>query len=340
MTLLEDLKKILPIGRYEAISSFESTQGIAEIEHSLDEAKNINGLLFTFYGTKNSSEHHSSVSYLLNGSVISNNTNNISRIGTWKIKDNSLILLTSGNDENNKIVYKKNIITKIGIKIMNTCYIISINKEGIETIISHFSTEVFEPYIREYDCFTYGNVKITKKCNKNYKIKFSKINDFIIYQDWSETEPELNDDRVVLTKKPSDWINETFGNQNLTIPFEPTIIFRLDVDNKYVCVLKKAKINKNNNIVFTVDTKSINLINPTSNTRLLTRLPEGEFINVNFDIAVKNIQTKPSEYENKQPIWGDNVYKLCPECFQDPNETVSDLHHLLSECLKKLNKNP
>jgi len=60
----------------------------------------------------------------------------------------------------------------------------------------------------------------------------------------------------------------------------------LDFLNRYVFVIKNAKV-KHEKVVFTVSTKEINLLpNPTGNLKLLTVIPQGTFLGMRFDIDV------------------------------------------------------
>jgi hypothetical protein len=141
---------------------------------------------------------------------------------------------------------------------------------------------------RDFDQVLSGDVKIErKKHSHDYKIKFRKISDILLYQIWNDTYPELNADRRVLYIKAKKWVKKNFINPstpNPPVPYEPTCVFELDDDTNYVCVINDAKI-KNDHVVFYVSTENI-VIPPNSKKRvkLLTKLRCGEFKNVRFDI--------------------------------------------------------
>jgi len=129
---------------------------------------------------------------------------------------------------------------------------------------------------REYDHYVRGDVKISKKDGEKYKIKFHSISDFLVYQ-VSSIEKTLNANRYVLNQKTIDWVNIHF-NYNKNISFTPTTVMELGND-KYVFVITNAYLNKKNEVVFLISTKSIDTVN-----NQLTNLPTGKFHNVRFDI--------------------------------------------------------
>lgn len=129
---------------------------------------------------------------------------------------------------------------------------------------------------REYDHYVRGHVKISKKDGEKYKIKFHSISDFLVYQ-VSSIEKTLNANRYVLNQKAIDWVNIHF-NYNKNISFTPTTVMELGNDT-YVFVITNAYLNKKNEVVFLISTKSIDTVN-----NQLTNLPTGKFHNVRFDI--------------------------------------------------------
>lgn len=70
--------------------------------------------------------------------------------------------------------------------------------------------------IREYDQILSGDVKIKKVYSDDYthKITFSKkkISKVLMYQVWSNSSVELNNNRVVKEVKATAWVRNTFPN--------------------------------------------------------------------------------------------------------------------------------
>jgi len=130
---------------------------------------------------------------------------------------------------------------------------------------------------REYDQIVSGDVSIKKKGDHKYKIVFNQISDFLLYQVWSDQTPNFNNDRKVFNVKAVDWVKDAFPNPPANPPYQPTCVMELDFLNRYVFVIKKAKMQKGK-VVFTVSTKEINLVNPTGNLNLLTVIPQGTFL--------------------------------------------------------------
>jgi hypothetical protein len=68
--------------------------------------------------------------------------------------------------------------------------------------------------VREYDQILSGDVKIKKVSNDEYthKITFSKknISKVLMYQVWSDTSVELNNDRIVKEVKATTWVKSAF----------------------------------------------------------------------------------------------------------------------------------
>jgi hypothetical protein len=68
--------------------------------------------------------------------------------------------------------------------------------------------------VREYDRILSGDVKIKKVSNDEYthKITFSKknISKVLMYQVWSDTSVELNNDRIVKEVKATTWVKSAF----------------------------------------------------------------------------------------------------------------------------------
>jgi hypothetical protein len=68
--------------------------------------------------------------------------------------------------------------------------------------------------VREYDQILSGDIKIKKVSNDDYthKITFSKknISKVLMYQVWSDTSVELNNDRIVKEVKATSWVKSAF----------------------------------------------------------------------------------------------------------------------------------
>ena len=177
---------------------------------------------------------------------------------------------------------------------------------------------------RSYDQVVKGDVKISEVKNNNkysHKIKFNKIGKFLLYQVWdptgivqtthlprdpsNETHPKefneakkyikenpdkvvtvdypINDDRDVNLKTGKEWVLLFNSIKN----FSPTTVMQISY-KKYVFVLKKAKINKNNKVVFYISTKEILVNNNSEKMKKLKKIPLGKYKNVRFDIDYGN----------------------------------------------------
>jgi len=145
------------------------------------------------------------------------------------------------------------------------------------------------PPIPSFDQIVKGNVCITKLKNKKnmYRITFSKIGTFLVYQVWDKDNININAKRDVFRVSAKKWVNEFIKlNEYLKKEdkelFTPTTIIETATDDQYACVICKACINSHGRIVFTVSTKEIQLSNNCS--KKLTQIPCGRFNNVRFDI--------------------------------------------------------
>jgi hypothetical protein len=182
---------------------------------------------------------------------------------------------------------------------------------------------------RSYDQVVKGDVKISKvKNNSEYshKIKFNKIGKFLQYQVWdptgivqttylprypsNDTHPRefneakkyvkanpykvvtvdypINDDRDVKLKTGKEWVLFFNSIRN----FSPTTVMQIGY-KKHVFVIKKAKINKNDKVVFYISTKEIQVNNNNNNNnseqmKNLKKIPLGKHKNVRFDIDYGN----------------------------------------------------
>jgi len=173
---------------------------------------------------------------------------------------------------------------------------------------------------RKYDQIVKGDVKIIKIKNNhdfNYKISFSKIGKFLQYQvfdkkgvipvtympnhdnnsnhpqnskhaqEYIKNNPDkiktvnvpINNDRDVFLKNSKQWVSFFNIIQNFT----PTTVIEIGY-KKYVCVIKKVKINKNDKVIFYISTKEIHIDNKLNKIKSLKKIPTGKYKNVRFDI--------------------------------------------------------
>lgn len=200
---------------------------------------------------------------------------------------------------------------------------------------------------REYDQILSGDVTIKKVSSDDYthKITFSKknISKVLMYQVWSDSSVELNNNRFVKEVKATSWVKQAFrkvedGNlspacdvklvydpvicsngkkyPNLTtagcagqtnckpfsdVPFTPTTVMELDDGEcphhhkaknckyndecRHVFVIKRALVNKKDQVVFYVSSEDIVLpSNPNKELKRLKTIPTGSFCRARFDI--------------------------------------------------------
>ena len=173
---------------------------------------------------------------------------------------------------------------------------------------------------RSYDQVVKGDVKIVEiKNNSEYshRITFHKIGKFLLYQIWdpkgtvklthlpshpsnlkrptkfneakkyAEDNPDkvaivdyqINEDRDVVLKTGKEWV--LFFNK---IPdFTPTTVMEIGY-KKYIFVIKKAEINKNDKVVFYISMKEIQLDKKLNKMKKLKKIPTGKYKNVRFDV--------------------------------------------------------
>ena len=146
--------------------------------------------------------------------------------------------------------------------------------------------------VASFDQIVKGNVSIKKVCKDKYRITFSKIGKFLLYQVWDKDNVNLNKKRAVFYLSAKNWVKAfKEDNENLEIGkplFRPTTIMETEDDGVYAFVIHKADLNSHDQVVFTVSTNEISLQNNTS--KKLTRLPEGKCNNVRFDIDEKELR--------------------------------------------------
>jgi hypothetical protein len=144
------------------------------------------------------------------------------------------------------------------------------------------------PPFPEFDQIVKGNVSIRKLSEKKYKITFSKIGKFLMYQVWDKDNVNnMNDKRTVGYIPAKEWVrafNETnaFLDKNSKPLFTPTTIMETVNEAVYAFVIEKAYFNSNDHVVFIVSTKNISLSKNTS--KKLIDIPCGKFTNMRFDI--------------------------------------------------------
>ena len=134
-----------------------------------------------------------------------------------------------------------------------------------------------------FDQIVKGNVSIKKLSSHRYRITFSKIGDFLLYQVWDKDSPSLNKKRKVGYVSAKKWV-KAFKKYNKEVDkplYTPTTVMETE-DDIYAFVIHKACLNSHGQVVFTVSTKEISLQNNTS--KKLVQLPCGKCNNVRFDI--------------------------------------------------------
>jgi hypothetical protein len=165
---------------------------------------------------------------------------------------------------------------------------------------------------RSFDQIVKGNVSIKKLSEHRYRITFSEIGKFLVYQVWDKDSVKLNKKRAVGYVSAKKWVtafkksNEELEDRDEPL-FTPTTIMETEENDIYAFVIHKAYLNSHGQVVFTVSTKEFSLQNNTS--KKLVRLPCGKCINLRFDIANKlkeglltspnfPVPTKLCDYDN------------------------------------------
>jgi hypothetical protein len=146
---------------------------------------------------------------------------------------------------------------------------------------------------RGFDQIVKGNVTIKKLSKYMYRITFSKIGKFLMYQVWDKDNVnKINDNRKVGYLSAKDWVkvfkkgNERLEEDNDKPLFTPTTIMETEDDDIYAFVIHKACLNSHGQVVFTVSTKEISIGNDTSSQKLMPnrQLPCRKLNNARFDI--------------------------------------------------------
>lgn len=133
-----------------------------------------------------------------------------------------------------------------------------------------------------------GNVIIKKLSKYRYRITFSKIGKFLMYQVWNKDKTKINDKRGVGYASAKEWLKlvNIFNKdleENGKPLFTPTTIMETNYCDKYAFVIHKVYLNSSGKVVFTVSTKEISLEKNNTSKKMI-RLPEGKVNNVRFDI--------------------------------------------------------
>ena len=143
------------------------------------------------------------------------------------------------------------------------------------------------PQVPDFDQIVKGNVSIKKLSKHKYRITFSQIGKFLVYQVWDKDTVKFNKKRYVGYVSAKIWVkafkeHNEYLDKNGKPLFTPTTIMETEDDGVYAFVIHKAYLNSCGKIVFTVSTNEISLQNNTS--KKLIQLPEGKCNNVRFDI--------------------------------------------------------
>ena len=146
-----------------------------------------------------------------------------------------------------------------------------------------------------FDQIVKGDVSIKKLSKYKYKITFSKIGKFLMYQVWDKDNAgKQNDKRSVFNVPAKDWVkifkltNEKLEEADKPL-FTPTTIMETDDEASYAFVIHKAYLDRHDRVVFTVSTKEIQLA--TNCSKKLIKIPCGKFKNMRFDIDEIDIGT-------------------------------------------------
>jgi hypothetical protein len=141
-------------------------------------------------------------------------------------------------------------------------------------------SEQIEPALSQslpsFDQIVKGDVCIKKLSKYRYRITFSKIGKFLVYQVWDKDDVKMNAKRQVGYVSAKEWV-KLFK----TFLFTPTAI--METENRvYAFVIHTVDLNSCDKVVFTVSTEEISLQNNTS--KKLVQLPLGKCNHVRFDI--------------------------------------------------------
>jgi hypothetical protein len=135
----------------------------------------------------------------------------------------------------------------------------------------------------KFDQVVQGNIDIKQLSKNKYRITFSKIRKFLLYQTWSDSSQQLNENRKVFYQNAKQWI-QSFNNLNASLKvsskplFTPTVVMKIG-NNNYLFVIHKAKFDGKGRVVFKVSTNEIKL-----SEKKMLKLPRGHHDGVRFDI--------------------------------------------------------
>ena len=143
-----------------------------------------------------------------------------------------------------------------------------------------------------FDQIVKGNVRIKKLTKHRYRITFSKIDKFLLYQTWDKDNTNnINGKRSTYYLYANDWVNlfkkhNEFLQKNDKPLFTPTTVMETQDNHRFVFIIDKAYLNYRDQVVFIVSTKEISLGNNSS--KKLIKLPVGKYNNMRFDIDELN----------------------------------------------------
>jgi hypothetical protein len=235
--------------------------------------------------------------------------------------------LTASDYHKEKVI--EILLKDLSTHVTNILNIKNINEQFIKETLKKIKQNPPRPSSqdRSYDQVVKGDIKISEVKNNNkysHKIKFNKIGNFLLYQTWDPTgivqnthlprdpsnknhprefhdakayikaNPDkvvtvdypINDDRDVKLITGKEWVLSF----NSVINYSPTAVMQIGYKNN-VFLLKKAKINKNDEVVFYISTKEILVNNNNNNSeqmKNLKKIPLGKHKNVRFDIDYGN----------------------------------------------------
>lgn len=193
-----------------------------------------------------------------------------------------------------------------------------------------------EPPVPEFDQIVKGNVSIKKLSKYRYRITFSKVGKFLVYQVWDKDNAmNLNSNRSVFYLSAKEWVT-AFNNMNSDLKqknkhlFTPTTIMETECDRNFAFVIDKANVNSSGRVVFTVSTSEISFKNNNISSKNLIKIPCGKFNNVRFDIdAVSNAADGVVLTKSNCGYLNVRVYDTNPMRFSYPNP---------SDCSNKIRK--
>ena len=163
--------------------------------------------------------------------------------------------------------------------------------------------EQIPPPVPSFYQIVKGKVSIKKLSKDKYKITFSKIGKFLLYQVWDKDDDQSNKLRRVGYFSAKQWVKHfIYLNKDLKDYkkplFTPTTIMETDNDKNFAFVIHEAYMNSCGKVVFTVSTKNISISQNSSHSQQLTQLPIGHLKNVRFDIDSLDFCINKSSFLN------------------------------------------